>query len=142
MSWVLNNRGQPMSERVPAGFLDGVFDRALANLRGAWREIALSTRGVLAGALRPDLPEDDIARLRQQMLSCLDGRGGEVTARARAADLGRTYLALNSAGRERFLRLLAEEFDTDHEAVERCCAALAAAGDMAGRSAAGRGVGG
>jgi malonyl-CoA decarboxylase len=31
--------------------------------------------------------------------------------------LGRTYLALNDTGRERFLRLLAEEFDIDHAAV-------------------------
>jgi len=132
------NRGLPMSDRAPGGFLDGVFDRTLANLRGAWREIALSARGVLSGAPRPDLPEDDVARLRQQMLSCLDGRGGEVTARARAAELGRTYLALNEAGRGRFLRLLASEFDTDHEAVDRCCAALAAAADPAERIAAER----
>src|SRR5712692_9982031 len=127
-----------MSERAPAGFLDGVFDRTLANLRSAWREIALSARGVLAGAPRPDLPEDDIARLRQQMLSCLDGRGGEVTARARSAELGRTYLALNPAGRNRFLRLLAEEFDTDHAVVDDCCALVAAAADPAARAAAER----
>ena len=127
-----------MSERAPAGFLDGVFDRTLANLRSAWREIALSARGVLSGAPRPDLPEDDVARLRQQMLSCLDGRGGEVTARARAAELGRTYLALNQGGRERFLRLLASEFDTDHDAVDRCCAALADATATAERIAAER----
>jgi malonyl-CoA decarboxylase len=127
-----------MSERAPAGFLDGVFDRTLANLRGAWREIALSARGVLSGAPRPDLPEDDIARLRQQMLSCLDGRGGEVTARARAAELGRTYLALSPAGRERFLRLLAEEFDTDHAVVDDCCALVGAAADPAARAAAER----
>jgi malonyl-CoA decarboxylase len=127
-----------MSERAPAGFLDGVFDRTLANLRSAWREIALSARGVLSGALRPDLPDDDVARLRQQMLSCLDGRGGEVTARGRAAELGRSYLALNPAGRERFLRLLAEEFDTDHAAVNACCTALAAAADPAERTIAER----
>src|SRR5438270_812374 len=82
---------------------------------------------------RPALPEDDVARLRQQMLSCLDGRGGEVTARARAAELGRTYLALNEAGRGRFLRLLAGEFDTDHDAVDQCCTALAAASGPAER---------
>jgi len=122
-----------MSERAPAGFLDGVFDRTLANLRSAWREIAGSARGVLSGAPRPDLPEDDIDRLRQQMLSCLDGRGGEVTARARAAALGRSYLALNAAGRERFLRLLAEEFDIDRDLVDSHCAGLttAAPGDRA-----------
>src|SRR5438067_13688665 len=130
------NRGSPMTDRAPAGFLDGVCDRTIANLRSAWREIALSARGVLSGAPRPDLPEDDVARLRQQMLSCLDGRGGEVTARARAAELGRTYLALNEAGRARFLRLLAEEFDTDHAAVSRCCAALAEAVRPVDRGAA------
>src|ERR1700731_2700100 len=132
------NRGSPMPDRAPAGFLDGVFDRTLANLRSAWREIAGSARGVLSGAPRPDLPEDDAARLRQQMLSCLDGRGGEVTARARAAELGRTYLALNDSGRLRFLRLLAEEFDTDHAVVDDCCALVAAAADPPARAAAER----
>src|SRR5437868_1655410 len=140
MSFVsrFTERGSPVSDRAPAGFLDGVFDRTLANLRGAWREIALSARGVLSGAPRPDLPEDDAARLSQQMLSCLDGRGGEVTARARAAALGRSYLALNQAGRERFLRLLAEEFDTDHAVVDDCCALVAAAADQPARAAAER----
>ena len=127
-----------MSERAPVGFLDGMFDRTLTNLRSAWREIAVSARGVLSGQPRPDLPEDDIARLHQQMLSCLDGRGGEVTARARAAELGRSYLALNPAGRERFLRLLAERFDTDHAVVDDCCALVAAAADPAARTAAER----
>ncbi len=127
-----------MSDRAPAGFFDGFVDRTLANLRNAWREIAVSARGALSGAPRPDLPEDDVARLRQQMLRCLNGRGGEVNARAGAAELGRTYLALNEAGRERFLRLLAEEFDTDHDAVDSCCAALETASDMAVRLSAER----
>ena len=127
-----------MSDRAPAGLLEGGLSRTLANLRSAWREIAGSARGVLTGAPRPDLPEDDAARLREQMLSCLDGRGGEVTARARAAALGRSYLALNAAGRERFLRLLAEEFDTDHAVVDDCCALVAAAADAAARAAAER----
>jgi malonyl-CoA decarboxylase len=141
MSFVsrFTERGPQMSDRSSgAGFLDGVFDRTLANLRTAWREIAGSARGVLSGAPRPDLPEDDLARLRQQMLSCLDGRGGEVTARARAAALGRSYLALNPAGRERFLRLLAEEFDTDHAVVDDCCKLVAAAIDAPARAAAER----
>src|SRR5215216_147860 len=127
-----------MSDRAPAGFLDGVLDRTMANLRSAWREIALSTRGALSGAPRPDLPDDDISWLRQRMLNCLDGRGGEVTARARAAELGRSYLALNAAGRERFLRLLAEEFDVDHQAVDRQCAAVLEVTDPAARAAAER----
>ncbi len=108
-----------MSERG-VSFLDGMVDRTLGNLRSlrnAWRDIAASARGVLSGAPRPDLSREDADHLREQLRACLDGRGGVVSARARAADLGRTYLALNATGRERFLRLLAEEFDIDHAAI-------------------------
>jgi malonyl-CoA decarboxylase len=127
-----------MSDRAPAGFFEGVFDRTLTNLRSAWRDIALSARGVLARSPRPELSSDDIVRLREQMLSCLDARGGEVTARARAADLGRTYLMLDAGGRERFLRLLASEFDIDHDEVDRCCGKLLRAEEPIGRAAAER----
>src|SRR3954470_5682612 len=127
-----------MSDRASSGFFDGVLDRTMANLRSAWREIALSARGALSSAPRPDLPEDDISGLRQRMLDCLDGRGGEVTARAGAAELGRSYLALTETGRERFLRLLAEEFDTDHDAIGERCAAVLRAADSAQRTAAER----
>jgi malonyl-CoA decarboxylase len=114
----------PTPSPAPARFFEGVFDRTLTNLRSAWREIAESARGVLAGAPRPETAAADPDQLRQQMLSCLDGRGGEVTARARAADLGRTYLLLDPGGRERFLRLLAGEFNVDREEVDRWCNAL------------------
>lgn len=124
-----------MTDPTPAGFFEGVFDRTLANLRNAWRDIAESARGVLAGTPRPDLPGEDASRLHQQMLSCLDGRAGGVTARARAAALGRTYLALDPAGRERFFRLLAREFDVDHDEVKRRCEALVGAAEPLERSA-------
>jgi malonyl-CoA decarboxylase len=111
-----------MSDR--AGFLDSVVDRTLYNLRSlrvAWRDIASSARGV---APRPELPRDDVERLRQRLKDCLEGRGGEVAARARAADLGRTYLALNETGRERFLTVLAAEFDIDRGTVDALCQRL------------------
>lgn len=127
-----------MSERASVRLLDGFVDRTLANLRNAWREIAASARIGRTGTLRPDLPEDDAARLRRQMLACLDPLGGEVTARARAAALGRTYLALNEAGRERFLRILAEEFDTNRDSVDRRCAVVLEAATPAERLAAER----
>jgi len=127
-----------MSERTPPGFFEGVFDRTLTNLRSAWRDIALSARGVLARAPRPELSSDDIVRLREQMLNCLDARGGEVTARARAADLGRTYLLLDARGRERFLHLLASEFDVDRSEIDRCCSAVQRAEEPVRRAAAER----
>jgi malonyl-CoA decarboxylase len=117
-----------MSEqRASTRRFDGVVDRTLSNLRNVWREIATSTRGVLTGTPRPDLPEGDAAQLIEQMRSCLEASGGEVSARAQAAELGRTFLALNPAGQARFLRVLATEFDVDRGEIDRRCAALAKA---------------
>jgi malonyl-CoA decarboxylase len=124
-----------MTDRTSARFFEGFFDRTLRNLRSAWREIAEGARGPWT---RPEQAGDEAAQLRQQMLGCLDGKGGEVAARARAADLGRTYLALDRDGRERFLRLLAEEFDVDRGAVDRCCSAVLAAPESKERWAAER----
>jgi malonyl-CoA decarboxylase len=110
-----------------SGFLDGVVDRTLDNLRSlrmAWRDIASSARGVVSGAPKPELSRDDAEHLRQRLRDCLEGRGGEVAARARAADLGRIYLALNETGRERFLTVLAGEFDIDRAAVDALCQRL------------------
>ncbi len=107
-----------MSERT--GFIDGMVDRTLDNLRSlrwAWRDIASRGR-ISSAAPKPELPRDDLDRLRQQLRDCLDAKGGAVAARARAADLGRTYLALNAVGRERFLTLLASEFDIDRGTVD------------------------
>ena len=46
----------------------GLIDRTLRNLRSAWTELSDSTRYYLSGAPRPDLPGDDLAKMRQQML--------------------------------------------------------------------------
>jgi malonyl-CoA decarboxylase len=120
-----------MSERV------SLLDRTLNSLRGAWRDslrgawrdIAASARDALTSQPRPELSREDAERLRIQLRDCLEGRGGEVSARARAAQLGRTYLALNAVGRERFLRLLATEFDIDHREVARISAHVQSAAD-------------
>ncbi len=110
-----------MNERT--GFLDGVYDFTVTNLRtlkARWRDLAGASRGLVPSVLTGDAAE----RLREQMQDCLEGRGGEVSARARAAALGQSYLALLPAGRERFLRLLATEFDIDHVAVAASCQRL------------------
>ena len=102
----------------------GFFDRTLRNLRGAWTEVSDQTRYYLKGSPRPDLAGDDLGRVRQQMYDCLEASGGEVSARQRAAELGRSYLALNTTGRERFLTLLADEFGTDADRVDAATLAL------------------
>jgi malonyl-CoA decarboxylase len=112
-----------------------LFDRTLVQVRRALREIA-TRRGIPSLDLKPDLPDSDRERLLTQLRDCLDGRGGEVTARARAANLGRAYMGLNEGGRRRFLSLLATRFDTDHEAVDAAIVAVSAAEDPRARKAA------
>ena len=114
-----------MTDRT--GFFDGVYDftrnnlRTLRSLRARWRELAGAARSAAPAVLTDDAAD----RLREQMQECLDARGGEVSARARAAGLGQAYLALSAPGRERFLQILAGDFDIDHDAVDAACQRLA-----------------
>lgn len=103
---------------------DGFFQRTIRNLRGAWQEIAVSVRGDGVDDLDPDLSDVDAEVVRRHMRACLEARGGEVSARARAATLGRAYLSLSETGRERFLTILAQDFDTDPMAVRNAAAEL------------------
>ncbi|HLJ20437.1 MAG TPA: malonyl-CoA decarboxylase [Stellaceae bacterium] len=124
-----------MSERSNVGFFDTMMEATIGRLRAAWRDIAGQGRGT-GPVPRPELTTDDTEHLREQLRACLDGRGGEVAARARAAELGRTYLGLNAEGRTQFLRLLADEFDVDHEAVAKAASEFLAASSHREKEAA------
>lgn len=104
---------------VPAG----LFDRAIRRITGVWRDMAASVSG----------DEDD--SIPAQMRACLEARGGEVSARNRAAKLAETYLGLDDEGRIEFLRALAA-FDSDPEAVDAAYAKVRDAKDTMARSAA------
>src|SRR5262249_41066039 len=112
-----------------------IFDRAMSNLRVAWREIAARVGGA-AAAPQPDLPEEDARRLAQRIEECLANRGGEVSARARAAEIGRAYLGLSPTGRLQFLKLLADNFGPDRARIEAAIAAYRQADDRAAVSCA------
>lgn len=111
----------------------GFLDKTLRKLRGVWRGIAGIGYDAEAASLRPNLPEGDVERLREQMRACLERRGGEVSARARAAALGHAYLALDPVGRERFLHVLANDFDTDPQAVDAAIESLQVTGNREAR---------
>jgi malonyl-CoA decarboxylase len=118
-----------MADEAPS---EGLFQRTVQRFRKAWRA-SLHGSGVSGDALEPGLPDRDADRVRDQMRACLEGRGGEVSARARAAELGRAYLSLDNVGRERFLKILAIEFDTDRESISAAVATLDEFDDWAGR---------
>jgi malonyl-CoA decarboxylase len=93
----------------------GLLDRALRRITTVWRDMAVGV-------------EDE--SITEQMRACLAGRGGEVSARNRAAKLAETYQGLDEAGRKDFLRSLAS-FDSDAEAVTAAYAKVQAAADPA-----------
>src|SRR5918998_2216978 len=101
----------------------GLFDRALRRVTSLWRDMAERVSG----------SEED--SIEAQMRACLNGRGGEVSARNRAAKLARAYLALNAEGRLAFLRSLAA-FDSDPAAVRVASERLAVAPDADAQAAA------
>jgi len=101
----------------------GLFDRAIRRITAVWRDMAA---GVAKEA------DESVAA---QMRACLDARGGEVSARNRAAKLAETYLGLNDIERLEFLRVLSS-FDSDHESAIRAFESLQSARDPAERAAA------
>jgi len=103
---------------------DSLVDRALRRVTGLWRDMAERVGG-------RDEPEDVAA----QMQACLAARGGEVSARARAAKLAADYRGFSEAERISFLRVLAG-FDADPKAVEAAIADWASAEDGPGKTAA------
>lgn len=92
-----------------------LWDKTLRRIRLIW---PLGDQADLKHTIEPDLPDSDLHKVRERINACLEGRGGEVSARTRAAELGETYLILNGEGRKRFLKLLATEFDADNLAIE------------------------
>jgi malonyl-CoA decarboxylase len=85
-------------------------DRTLERLRNAFVETARGAREAVGAPLRPDLPDDDVPRLKSRIDACLEGRGGVTARRARAAELGQAYLSLSAAGRRKFLLTLAHDY--------------------------------
>lgn len=92
-----------------------IWDWTLRRIRKIW---PLGDQGKLKDLIEQDLPANDVQKLRDKIKACLEARGGEVSARTRAAELGEAYLVLNPQGRRRFLELLANEYDVDNDAVE------------------------
>jgi malonyl-CoA decarboxylase len=108
-----------MSEAVSTGLLD----RTIRRITTVWRDMASSVSG--------EVDEN----LEAQMRACLVARGGEVSARNRAAKLAQTYLAADEAGRLDFLRTLAG-FDSDPDAVAAAYTKVNGAEDPAERATA------
>ncbi|MGD1878274.1 MAG: malonyl-CoA decarboxylase [Kiloniellaceae bacterium] len=104
---------------------ENLVERTLSNLASAWRDIAQSAARTVGLSKAPASTRPE--SLKHLMLDCLEARGGEVSARMRAAALGRIYLEQDAEGRQRFLSVLAREFAVPAEAVDKAIAVYHAA---------------
>ena len=110
-----------------------LWDRTLRRIREIW---PLGDPMALKDAIGADLPENDLPRVRAKIDACLAGKGGDVSARSRAAEIGEAYSVLTPLGRKHFLELLAKEYDVDNEAVETAFSAWRDVTELAERQKA------
>lgn len=113
-----------------------LLERGLRGLIGVWRGIAGDDSVPVSrdGTLEPR----EVERLRSLFNDCLEARGGEVSARARAATLGQLYLELSDEGKCAFLQVLSQDFGADAAALDKAMAAVQSAPDPAARHKAER----
>ncbi len=114
-----------------------LWDRTLRRIREFW---PLGDPAALKDVVGTDLPATDLSKVRAKIDACLAGEGGEVSARARAAELGETYAVLGSTGRRRFLELLAASYDVDNESLETAIGEWRLAQDAIARQQAAAGL--
>lgn len=114
-----------------------LLERGLRSIVGAWRDI---TGGDETAQLARDGLTDpkDTERLKALFVECLEAKGGEVSARARAAALGRLYLGFDDAGKRAFLKVLATSFSADEVALDKAIGEVQRAGDPVARHKAQR----
>jgi malonyl-CoA decarboxylase len=106
-----------------------MLKNSLKSLSRGWSNLTGSLLGDRFANIPPDLADGADELLRRQLKKWIEARGGEVSARKHAMQIGELYLHLSAAGRLRFLRMLALEFGCDREAMREQCQNYLAAED-------------
>ncbi|MFD2207615.1 malonyl-CoA decarboxylase [Kiloniella antarctica] len=103
----------------------------LSHLSKTWREISQNA----ARSLGLNRIEKSVTpkNLKRMMRDCLSGRGGDVSARMRTAELGRTYLELDDDGKFDFLTLLAKDFCANEDKIRLAINEFMSAKDVSER---------
>jgi malonyl-CoA decarboxylase len=89
----------------------------MSEILKAWEKIKGVTRRVVTGKISPDLSGGDEERIKKKISKCIYAKGGQIYGRSRAVELGKIYLNLSKKGREKFMIILAREFDVDNQKI-------------------------
>ena len=104
-----------------------LLNRTLQRVRRLWRD--LGNGGEPQTPAGPALKTEDEAALKRLMQASVSEHVSEVSARARAAELGYSYLGLDPEGRRRYLQILTETLDIDDDRVTEAAGAYLEAPD-------------
>lgn len=106
-----------------------MFKDSLKSLGRSWSNLTGSLLGERTRKIDPELGKGDEELVRRQLQQWLEVRGGEVSARQHAMQIGQLYQHLSHPGRKRFLQLLAREFGLDRSALREQCRRYLASDD-------------
>lgn len=87
-------------------------------MKNWWEKIKRAARITFTGKIDPFLTGEDKRQIKKVIRKCVQAKGGEISSRARAVELGQTYLNLNENGRKRFMKILSWEYDIDHKKLD------------------------
>ncbi|HKJ04440.1 MAG TPA: malonyl-CoA decarboxylase [Geopsychrobacteraceae bacterium] len=98
-----------------------MLKNSLKSLGRGWSNLTGSLLGDRFKNIDPDLANGSDELLRRQLKKWIEAKGGEVSARKHAMQIGELYLHLTPNGRFRFLSMLALEFGLDRQAMREQC---------------------
>lgn len=101
----------------------------MSEILKAWEKIQGLTRRVVTGKISPDLSGGDEGRIKKKISKCIFAKGGQIYGRSRAVELGKIYLYLSEKGREKFMIILAREFDVDNQRINELIQKFQKSGD-------------
>ena len=73
----------------------------MSKILETWENIKGLTRRAITGKISPDLSGGDEERIKKKISKCVFARGGHISGRSRAVELGTIYLKLSKTGREK-----------------------------------------
>jgi malonyl-CoA decarboxylase len=91
----------------------GTSEKMIRNIIKAWTET-----GKEFPEIRPNLPKKDKEILVKLISDCIKEKGGEISRQAKIISVALIYLNLSLHGKERFLEMLAHDFDVDIEILD------------------------
>lgn len=92
----------------------GISRATIEEIISAWHE-----SGNEPPIIRKDLPDEDVELLKSHINHSIRETGGHMSRQAKVIHLAMVYINLSKAGKEKFLRILARDYDVDLDLLDK-----------------------